>query len=89
MRHTFGRGQNAGQFEFSKRFVFICLFAFPLQNVDFNGVLIIGNGCENQRFARRDRGIFIDNDLEIATAGFNAEGKGSDVQQYDVLDFRV
>ena len=73
------------QMETTDRLVVLGELTFALQNMDFDGRLIVRSGRKDFRLAGRDRGVALDEAGEYATEGFDTERKRSDIEQEHVL----
>ena len=87
LRRSAGGGRDALELELAEGAVVLGEFAFALEDVDFDGGLIIRGGGEGLRLGGGDRGVARDHDGHDVAVGFDAHGERGDVEDEDVLDF--
>ena len=83
---AFGCG-NPIQDEVAEELVIDCFDTFPLQDMDFNGRLIILRSREHLTLEGRDRRVARDQRGHHPARGLDTEGQRRDIQQQDILDF--
>jgi hypothetical protein len=89
LRHAARRGRDVRELELAGGLVVLGELAFALEHVDFHAGLIVAGGGENFRFARRDRGVALDQLGEHATERLDAERERGHVEQEHVLHFAL
>lgn len=83
---TTGSHGDTGQLKIAKLLVVLGELALTLENSDADLGLVVSGGGESLGLLGGDSSVAVNKAGENATHGFNTEGKGSNIEQKNVLD---
>ena len=86
LRDTTLSSRNAGKVELTKALVIRSHFALALKDVNLNGGLVVSCGGVNLCAGSWDGGVAVDDLVNNAAKGLNAQGQWGYVQQQDAGD---
>ena len=89
LRHTAAGRSNAVQMEAAEALVVSRHLTLTLQDVDFDGSLVVRGGGEDLALAGRDGGVAVDQLGAYTAQGLNAEGQRGDIDENDAVHILV